>query len=92
LVRLFPEYTAEQCVAFIIGFFKFTKNMKANDVVDHTYMSFFISNILNLDLIPHTVAENDFINILSNNIKRAICAINNIEYKEESEDIYNGGE
>lgn len=87
LLRKFPRFTPDQCVAFVIGFFKYTANMKANDVVDHTYMSYFISNILQLDLIKHLVEEGDFINILSNSIEKALCAINNIEYKESEENV-----
>lgn len=89
LVRKFPQFTPDQCVAFIIGFFKYTANMKANDVVDHTFMSYFISNILQLDLIKHLAEEGDFINILSNNIEKALYAINNIKYKKESEESNN---
>ena len=86
LKRFFPEYTIEQCVAFVIGFIKFTINMNPNDVVDHTYMSYFIHNVSQLDLVRHKASERDFINILSNNIKRALNAINNIKSENESEE------
>lgn len=86
LKRFFPEYTTEQCVAFVIGFIKFTRNMNPNDVVDHTYMSYFIHNVSQLDLVRHKATERDFINILSNNIKRALNAINNIKSENESEE------
>lgn len=86
LHRFFPEYTPEQCTAFVIAFIKFTRNMNPNDVVDHTYMSYFIHNISQLDLVRHKASERDFINILSNNIKTALDAINNIKSENESED------
>lgn len=86
LKRFFPEYTSEQCVAFVIAFIKFTRNMNPNDVVDHTYMSYFIHNISQLDLVRHKASERDFINILSNNIKTALDAVNNIKSENESEE------
>lgn len=86
LMRKFPKFDGDQCKAFVIAFFKYTMNMSANSVVDHTYMSYFISNILQLDLVSHLVEEGDFLNILSNSIERALCAVNNIEYHEESEE------
>jgi hypothetical protein len=86
LYRIFNKrYTAEQCAALIIGFFKYTQNYNANDVVDHTFMSYFISNILQLDLIRKTSEQADFINILSNNLEEALKAINNIKDEESEE-------
>lgn len=89
LKRRYMEFTPEQCVAYVIGFFQYTKNMRANDVVDHTYMSYFISNILQLDLVGDTVEERDFLNILSNNVRTALYAINNIPMPEvKDEDVH----
>lgn len=86
LKRFFPEYSNDQCIAFVIAFIKFTRNMNPNDVVDHTYMSYFIHNISQLDLVRHKASERDFINILSNNIKMALDAVNNIKSENESEE------
>jgi hypothetical protein len=80
------KYTAEQCVAFVIAFIKFTRNMSSKDVVDHTFMSYFIHNITQLQLVTHKTSERDFINILSNNIETAIKAINDIEDVEKEEE------
>ena len=81
-------FTPEQCVAFVIGFYQYTKNYNANDVVDHTFMSYFISNILQIDLLGKDTREKaDFINILTKNIITAVKAVNNIP--DESEDEIN---
>ena len=89
LYRMFhKKYSAEQCVAVIIAFFKYTMNYNGHDVVDHTFMSYFISNILQLDFVTTTAEQGKFINILSNNLEEALKAINHIEDEEseESED------
>ena len=63
-------------------------NYNGHDVVDHTFMSYFISNILQLDFVTTTAEQGEFINILSNNLEEALKAINHIEDEEseESED------
>ena len=43
LIRKLPEYTSEELAKFIIAFIKYTQNMNSKDVVDHTFLSYFIS-------------------------------------------------
>ena len=88
LMRIYNKrYTAEQCVAFIIAFFKYTKNYDSHNVVDHTFMSYFISNILQLDLLRETTGQANFVNILSNNVEEAIKAVNNIKSNESEDEV-----
>lgn len=90
LHRRFPEYTVEEVARFMIAFMKYTMNMKANNVVDHTFMSYFVSNIINIDFASTgTQEENAFVNLFCSNIERGIRLINgydeyNTEEKEES--------
>ena len=84
------KYTVEEVARFMIAFMKYTMNMKANDVVDHTFMSYFVSNIINIDFASTgTQEENAFVNLFCSNIERGIRLINgydeyNTEEKEES--------
>ena len=85
LIRKLPEYTSEQLAKFIIAFIKYTQNMSAYDVVDHTFMSYFISNIRSLDLTSTDITKMEFSTILLSNIDKCVRAIN----KMEPRDYYN---
>lgn len=78
LKRLSERYKKEQIAKFVIAFIKYTVDMKATDVVDHTFMSYFISNILNLSMISDTKAKSVFCTTLLSNICKGIDAINNL--------------
>lgn len=79
LKKLSNKYEKEQIARFVIAFIKYTVDMKATEVVDHTFMSYFISNILNLSMISDTKEKSVFCTTLLANICKGIDAINNIE-------------
>lgn len=78
LKRKFSKYTEEQVCAFVIAFIKHTQNMNSKSPIDHTFMSYFISNIINLDMITDTKEKSVFSTTLMGNIEKGIRAINNI--------------
>jgi hypothetical protein len=79
LLRKFSaQFTVEQIINFVIAFCKYTGNMDAKYVVDHTFMSYAIINIINIELITKDQEETAFTNILLNNIESAIKIVNNI--------------
>lgn len=45
-----PRFTETDIKAFIVVFCKYTHNMKPANVADHTFMYYFINNILTLDM------------------------------------------
>ena len=53
-------------------------NMSAKDPIDHTFMSYVISNIVSLDEVATTEGESAFIDTLTSNINRAIKLLNGI--------------
>ena len=77
--KLGHKYTNEQIARFVIAFIKYTVDMKATDVVDHTFMSYFISNIINLTLITDNSSKSIFSTTLLTNICKGINAINNLD-------------
>ena len=86
LCRKLPEYDTVEIIRFMIAFMKYTMNFKANDVADHTFMSYFISNIKNMDFVNISKDQeaNAFINVFLNNIERGVRLINGYsEYEEE---------
>jgi len=82
LKRKFPEFTTDQIMRFVIGICKYCQNMDSKDVVDHTFMSYTIININNLDLIIRDQEENAFVNTLMDSLRKAIKAVNNIKEEE----------
>lgn len=76
------KYTTDQIARFMIAFMKYTMNMKANDVVDHTFMSYFINNIRNMDFAQINQEENAFINVFLSNIEKGIRLINKLDEEE----------
>lgn len=77
LVRKFFEtFTTEEVMKFIISFCKFCQNMDSKDVIDHTFMSYVIINITSLDLVVKEQEEGAFVNVLTDNLKKAIAAAN----------------
>ena len=86
LCRKLPEYDTVEIIRFMIAFMKYTMNFKANDVADHTFMSYFISNIKNMDFVNISKDQeaSAFINVFLNNIERGVRLINGYsEYEEE---------
>ena len=77
--KLGHKYDNVQIAKFVIAFIKYTRDMKATDVVDHTFMSYFISNILNLTMITDTSSKSVFSTTLLSNICKGINAINNLD-------------
>ena len=77
--KLGHKYDNVQIAKFVIAFIKYTRDMKATDVVDHTFMSYFISNILNLTMITDTSSKSVFSTTLLSNICKGIDAINNLD-------------
>lgn len=78
LKRKFKQYSQGHLVSFVIAICKYCGNMDAKDVKDHTYMSYLIINILNLDLITKGQEEHAFTNTLLENIETAIKAVNKL--------------
>lgn len=72
LQRRFSRYPEEYIIRFIVSFIKFTMNMSAKDPIDHTFMSYVISNIISLDEVATTPGESAFIDTLTYHIDRAI--------------------
>jgi len=78
LRRKLPQFEVHQIIKFIIAFCKYCNNLDSKSVVDHTYMSYTIINIMNLDLIVSNQEENAFTNTILANLNTAIEAVNNI--------------
>lgn len=78
LFRLFPEYHKEIIMRFVIGFCKFCslKGYTPSNVDQHTFMYYFISNIIYLGSISLD-ENNEFNNDLFNNIKECLDIICN---------------
>lgn len=76
LQRRFSRYPEEYIIKFIVAFCKFTMNMSAKDPIDHTFMSYVISNIVSLDEVATSEGESAFIDTLTYNIDRAIRFVN----------------
>lgn len=79
LCRKFVDtFTEKEVITMIISFIKHCKNKNGFDVVDHTYMSYFISNIICLDGITSNQGQEAFSTLLTNNLEAAIKAANNL--------------
>ena len=76
LKRKFDKYPEEYIIKFIVAFIKFTMNMSAKDPIDHTFMSYFISNIISLDEVATTEGEYAFIDMLMSRLDLAIRFVN----------------
>ena len=77
--KLGDKYTPDQLTAAIIAFIKYSQNKSSKDVIDHTYMSYFVSNIINLDIISTKTEQEAFSSILIDNIEKVVRAINNLD-------------
>ena len=75
--RFVDTFTEKEITTMIIAFIKHCKNRNAFDVIDHTYMSYFISNIICLDGITTNQGQEAFSTLLINNLEEAIKAANN---------------
>lgn len=97
LHRRFPEYTVEEVAKFIVAFIRYTMNYNAKDVVDHTFMYYFIHNIIHIDyaIEGKDQKEHAFVNLFCGNIERGIRLINgHSEFKNESggKDVADGAD
>lgn len=56
-----PDIDIDTIKKFVCIFINYTKNKKPDDVVDHTFMYYFVKNIISLDQYDHTSEEeNEF--------------------------------
>lgn len=78
LLRKFPQFETNHIIRFVIAFCKYCMNMDSKDVIDHTYMSYAIINISNLDLVVKEQEEDAFITVLTKSIEESIKIINNL--------------
>lgn len=67
------EISDDQIMKFVIIFCKYTQNMKPTNVVEHSFMYYFIMNIISLSVFNH--AETEFYDNLLKNIKECILLI-----------------
>ena len=51
IIRHMNEYTRDQAMSVCLAFCKYCANMNANDIADHTFMYYFIRNIIVIDRI-----------------------------------------
>lgn len=54
-----PDIDIDTIKKFVCIFINYTKNKKPDDVVDHTFMYYFVKNIISLDQYDHTSEEED---------------------------------
>ena len=67
------EISDDQIMKFVIIFCKYTQNMKPTNIVEHSFMYYFIMNIISLSVFNH--AETEFYDNLLKNIKECILLI-----------------
>lgn len=67
--RIFAEYDKDIIERFVISFCKYCVNFNTSNMADHTFMYYFISNIIYLDAQP---SDNDFECALRSNIKECL--------------------
>lgn len=67
--RVFNEYDPSIIDRFVILFCKYCMNYNPSNMKDHTFMYYFISNIIYLDASP---SDNDFEVAVRNNIKECL--------------------
>lgn len=64
MYREFPDYSEEDITKFILSFCKYTMNMHPENVFEHTFMYYFVSNIIYLNSqtefsdLENTIKEN----------------------------------
>jgi hypothetical protein len=54
------KITPQTVVAFVVAFCKYCSNFSSENVVEHTFMYYFIKNILRLDVTPPGEAPSQF--------------------------------
>ena len=84
LRRNLPETIDDMSIRkFIIVFCKYCRNMNPNNLLDHTFMSYFITNITGLDLFNQEKEEEKaFYDLIVNNIIKFIDLIKMKETKK----------
>ena len=84
LRRNLPETVDDEYIRkFIIVFCKYCRNMNPNNLLDHTFMSYFITNITGLDLFNQEKEEEKaFYDLIVNNIVKFIDLIKMKEGKQ----------